>query len=220
MGWVILLVLVLIFWLWVSDYPRAPHGEDLARRKGQQGEAIVRDILLQSCRERTGHVLSNVTLPWQGRTTQIDHILIHPSGIFVFEVKHRRGQVHAVWNHPTWTQVTPRGLYEFQNPLFQNHTHVRAVAALFPEGRFVFPVTGRVVLTGDVQLTPNWPAGVYRASELLPLLRQEYRTALTPAMMSTCLRRIEAVRKPATKRTERQHIAYVKSVQRRFNSYR
>lgn len=219
MGWVILIAFVLIFWLWVSDYPRAPHREDLARIKGQHGEAIVRDILLQACRERTGHVLSNVTLSWQGRTTQIDHILINPSGIFVLEVKHRSGEIIAPWNHPTWTQVTTKGHYEFQNPLMQNATHCRAVDSVVHHAGVNLWSHNCVVLTGDATLIPQAPYGVLSVNGLRLALRAPRPTMLTPATMRTCVKLIEAARKPATKRTERQHIAYVKSVQRRLHRW-
>lgn len=53
-----------------------------------QGESAVRQALTQNFIGASYHLLNNITLPFDGGTTQIDHILVSKSGIFVVESKH------------------------------------------------------------------------------------------------------------------------------------
>src|SRR4030095_10213314 len=67
------------------------------RQKWQenQGEGAVRRRLTQVFHSPDYHLMNNVTLPDNGGTTQIDHILMSRYGIFVLEAKHYRGVIHA-----------------------------------------------------------------------------------------------------------------------------
>jgi restriction system protein len=110
-----------------------------------QGEAAVRRALTQHFTGPSYHLLNNLTLPCDGGTTQIDHVLVSKSGIFVIESKHYRGSIFANVSLPTWTQVIFTHKYTFQNPLRQNYKHVKAIQQLL---NFVppcaYPFTRRV----------------------------------------------------------------------------
>src|ERR1043165_550074 len=58
------------------------------------GEALVADVI--ATRFNSLHVLlNNVTLETEDGTTQIDHILITETGIFVIETKHYQGWIYG-----------------------------------------------------------------------------------------------------------------------------
>ncbi len=59
-------------------------------RRGYEGERVVGE-LLESALPDTFHVFNDVHFP--GRTANIDHIVIGPSGIFVLDTKNWRGNV-------------------------------------------------------------------------------------------------------------------------------
>lgn len=61
-----------------------------------------------------------------GNTTQIDHIVINPRGVFVIETKNYSGEIHGSENQREWTQVLACGNVKNMlfNPLKQNATHV------------------------------------------------------------------------------------------------
>ena len=64
--------------------------ESRAWRRGYEGERVVGE-LLESALPDTFHVFNDVHFP--GRTANVDHIVIGPSGIFVMDTKNWRGNV-------------------------------------------------------------------------------------------------------------------------------
>ena len=75
-------------------------------------------------------VLKNVYLPWKGKTTEIDLLMIHEKGIFVFESKNYSGWIFGDAEQLNWTQVLESGQKNhFYNPIRQNRTHIMALAA-------------------------------------------------------------------------------------------
>ena len=99
--------------------------------KGNLGEYFVHRSLLRLPDEY--HVLDNVILPNAGSTTQIDHIVISPYGIFVIETKNYKGWVYGGEYSEYWTQNIYGQKYDLYNPFKQNDGHVRALQRLLPE---------------------------------------------------------------------------------------
>ena len=46
----------------------------------------------------------NVVVPTRNGTTQIDHVLISPFGVFIVETKNLKGWIFGSENQPKWTQ--------------------------------------------------------------------------------------------------------------------
>ena len=63
-------------------------------------------------------------------TTQLDHIIISPYGIFVIETKNMKGWIFGSEKDAKWTQSLSRGRkkYTFQNPLRQNYRHTKSLS--------------------------------------------------------------------------------------------
>lgn len=61
----------------------------------------------------------DVIIPAKNGTTQIDHILVSPHGLFIVETKNRKGWIFGSGNQPNWTQSIYGEKYSFQNPLRQ-----------------------------------------------------------------------------------------------------
>ncbi len=70
-------------------------------------------------------VLNNVLLKSNGRTTQIDHVVVSPYGVFVIETKGYKGWIMGHENGEYWTQVVYRSKHKFYSPIRQNEGHVR-----------------------------------------------------------------------------------------------
>lgn len=71
----------------------------------------------------------------KGRTTQIDHVVVSPYGIFVIETKNHSGYVYGSEHSATWKKYW-KGWYRgreysddltFKNPVQQNKAHVEAL---------------------------------------------------------------------------------------------
>ena len=96
---------------------------------GQYGEYLTEYALLSKSMEGEHVVLKNLYLPMKGKTTEIDLLMIHEKGIFVFESKNYSGWIFGSEDQLKWTQCFKNGQKEhFYNPIMQNRTHIRALA--------------------------------------------------------------------------------------------
>jgi len=74
--------------------------------KGWIGETLMRLQFSLFLPKTSYRVINNVTIPDnQGGTTQIDHVIVSPYGIFVVETKHYKGWIFGDPQQPTWTQM-------------------------------------------------------------------------------------------------------------------
>lgn len=130
-----------------------------ARIKGRLGERAVARALsrLDPATYTSFHDLY-LPRPDEQGTTQIDHIVVSPFGIFVIETKNHRGRIFGSKNQAEWTQQIYKDKYSFQNPLHQNNLHVRALMGFLdlPESAF----HSIVFFVGGCQLKPPMPPNV------------------------------------------------------------
>ena len=110
--------------------------------------------------------LNDILLPTNYGTTQIDHIVVSPYGIFVIETKNYKGWIFGHENSEEWKQSLlgkkrfwgwTSEQHKLRNPIRQNAAHVRAVKAILKEiGDFtIIPI---VVFSNSAELkitTPN-----------------------------------------------------------------
>lgn len=97
--------------------------------KGSQGEYLIWDSLQQLPGYKK--FLFNCYLPKRnGESTEVDLILLHESGIYVFESKNYSGWIFGTETQQYWTQSLP-GRYgqahkvKFFNPILQNQAHLK-----------------------------------------------------------------------------------------------
>jgi len=74
--------------------------------------------------------LHNVILPTTNSTTQIDHIVVSPYGIFVVETKNYKGKIYGSENAEYWTQYINGRKWQFYNPIQQNRRHIKVLQHL------------------------------------------------------------------------------------------
>lgn len=76
-----------------------------------------------------GKILRNIYIPYKNRTSEIDVLLIHEKGLFVFESKNYSGWIFGNAESSKWTQCLPsKEKHSFYNPIFQNRTHLKALS--------------------------------------------------------------------------------------------
>lgn len=106
---------------------------------GWIGEFGLRKIYLRRLPEE--YVIINDLLleTADGRTHQIDHVIVSPYGIFVLETKAYMGKIYGSQYSPNWTEYLAGTGYEFYNPIRQNYGHKKALAELtnLPERAFI-----------------------------------------------------------------------------------
>ncbi|EEL61854.1 hypothetical protein bcere0025_54190 [Bacillus cereus F65185] len=95
--------------------------------KGKAGEKLVKRIL-SKLDPKSYFVLHNVTVYTEyGDTTQIDHLVIAETGVFVVETKNYEGWIYGSEKAARWTQGIFRKKSSFQNPFRQNYKHIKAI---------------------------------------------------------------------------------------------
>lgn len=107
---------------------------------GQFGEFATEYALTNKNLDGELVVLKNIYVPTQGKTTEIDLLMIHEKGIFVFESKNYSGWIFGSTDQLNWTQSLQNGdKNKFYNPIRQNRTHIKALAAFLekPVSEFV-----------------------------------------------------------------------------------
>ena len=107
---------------------------------GQFGEFATEYALINKNLDGELVVLKNIYVPTQGKTTEIDLLMIHEKGIFVFESKNYSGWIFGSADQLNWTQSLQNGdKNKFYNPIRQNRTHIKALAAFLekPVSEFV-----------------------------------------------------------------------------------
>ncbi|WP_442601202.1 NERD domain-containing protein [Paenibacillus sp. KN14-4R] len=98
--------------------------------KGVIGEKSVSYQLNKLDKEKY-FILNDLVIPSSsGKTTQIDHVVVSPYGIFVIETKNYRGWILGNEDQQYWTQVIYKRKEKFYNPIRQNYGHIKALEAV------------------------------------------------------------------------------------------
>lgn len=97
---------------------------------GRYGEYLIYRYL-KNFEETGAKFLFNVYIPKEnGKTTEIDVLMICSKGIFVFESKNYSGWIFGNEAQKNWCQVLPMGRRRshkehFYNPIMQNRSHIK-----------------------------------------------------------------------------------------------
>ena len=104
-----------------------------AARSGKRGEKMVAKQLAL-LKKKDFIIINDLLLPSSnGRTSQIDHVVISTKGIFVIETKNHAGRISGAENAQYWQQHLSNRSQGFYNPLLQNRSHLRAIRKLMPK---------------------------------------------------------------------------------------
>lgn len=114
------------------------------RGKGYYGEYLVFRELYPNI-PGTCKILMNLEIPVPGgKKTEIDLLLIHETGLYVFEMKHYKGTIYGKAHENRWTQYFRTAANNpFYNPIKQNQYHIQALRNRFPG----IPVHSFIVFT-------------------------------------------------------------------------
>lgn len=194
-----------LFSLWVLL------GSSQALLRGKEGEWQVRKLLSKLSR-RNYRILHDLTLPTPRGTTQIDHLVISRYGLFVIETKNLQGGISGNENDTHWTQHAGPQAYRFFNPLQQNQGHIRAVLRLLElPSRHVHSV---VTFVGKSRFANTMPRQVTTAETLLPHLKGFRKEVFGRRDINRLQKRLEELRLPPGRATDRKHIKHVKAVRK------
>ena len=108
--------------------------------RGDKGEALV-SASLENIKEYH-YVFNDVTFlnKKSEMTHQIDHILIHPHGVFVIETKNYYGKITTVKGENYWIKDTGKEQVKISNPLKQNKGHAITLYRILKGKYDIIPV--------------------------------------------------------------------------------
>ena len=182
------------------------------RFKGWRGERAVLRLIAQRLNPLVYVDLHNVTLPTAtGGSTQIDHLIFSPYGLFVLETKNYQGWIFGTEKQREWTQQIFKKRSKFQNPLRQNYKHTKTLQDLLGlESEHVHSV---IAFVGDCEFKTEMPSQVTRGDGFIAYIQSFAQTVWQPEEMQALIDKLEAVRLQPGRATDKQHVAHVKDLQ-------
>jgi restriction system protein len=175
--------------------------------KGYLGEFLVR-VSARMLLDRENYVpLHNVTLRTRDGTTQVDHVIVSPYGVFVIETKNMRGWIFGGEKQSQWTQKIFRKTFRFQNPLRQNYKHVRAVEeALRIPAETAHSV---VVFVGGATFKTPMPENVTRGVGYARYIKSFREPVFSEFDVRAFVSLLESGRLTPSAQTHRGHVAHL-----------
>lgn len=139
--------------------------------KGAKGEYSVAR-LLRKLNQNQYNIFNNIYIQSNGKSTQIDHLVVSVYGIFVIETKNFSGWIHGSEKSEYWTQSFYKEKREFRNPIKQNWAHIYFLKEILSHFNNV-KYHSIIVFVGKAQLKniySNIP--VIQKNELLKTIKQ------------------------------------------------
>jgi predicted RNA-binding Zn-ribbon protein involved in translation (DUF1610 family) len=180
--------------------------------KGWIGEAQVTLAKKLFLKEEFYTDVNNVTIPTANGTTQIDHIIASPYGIFVVETKNMEGWIFGDEKHPQWTQSLFGKKFKFQNPLHQNYRHISALSEFLGIEQEKFH--SLVMFTSDCEFKTTLPPNVMNHG-YIPYIKSKTKILFSPQEVKNIVTAIKSGMRPKTWQARQEHVS---SLKERFES--
>ena len=145
--------------------------------KGIIGEKTI-SVFLSRLEPTKYKVINDLMLSTDGKTSQIDHVVISNYGIFVIETKNYKGWILGDERGEQWTQAIYKRKEKFYNPIRQNYGHVQALKQNlqdYKELNFI-PI---VVFSINAELKVKTDSKVIYSVNLLKTIREYTVESLT-----------------------------------------
>ena len=193
-------ILLFIFFISTIVYFRTPAG------RGVWGEYRVKRALGKTVFDKK-YVIHNLLIVNEGKSSQIDHIMINPYGIFVIETKNLSGRIFGAEHQREWTQVLNYGKLKrkFYNPIMQNRTHIYALIKVLGRSDGFFSI----VVFPKADIVTHISPGVGNLSTMKNIVRNQTRIILDNQTMKKIYDQLMIIRNDP-KMTTKQHVDSIK----------
>ncbi len=183
------------------------------RGKGRVGEMCVK-LVIGRTKPGEKYIINNLILkPEEGKTSQIDHVVINDRGVFVIETKNYSGRIYGKENQLEWTQVLSYGRvkHKLYNPIKQNKSHIYNISKILSMN---VPITSAVVFVqGNTQCIDA--SGIYTLKGLKQLLACP-SVCLTTQQMEKIYNELIAANDTSV--SMREHIQNIKTSQKNISN--
>lgn len=138
---------------------------------GEVGENVVASKLRWLPRNQYFVINDLVFTKDNGNSTQIDHVVVSPYGIFVIETKNIYGYIHGSDNSKLWRSCWRNRDLAFDNPILQNKAHIIALAdkLKLKDNRFISVIAFST--NADLQVSVNETYVIYWSQVRTLILR-------------------------------------------------
>ena len=201
MFWYLLLLLVLVTLLRSAWF------------KGVMGEFLVNLTARLFLDAKTYHLIKNVTLPTEEGTTQVDHVIVSPFGVFVVETKNMKGWIFGSADQRNWTQKIYKHSQKFQNPLHQNYKHVKTLEVLL--GLKPEQLHSVVIFIGESTFKTAMPENVTQGLGYVRYIKSKREVVLSENEIEAVIDKIGSGRLQSSIRTHINHVNHVKALVRK-----
>ncbi len=172
--------------------------------KGTIGEWIVKRRLKKLSTEY--HVLHDIMLPNDENTSQIDHIVVSPYGVFSIETKNYQGWIYGSESQYQWRQVFGKNKFKFYNPIIQNKRHIKSLNDILKENA----IHSIIVFTNGTFKT-EMPQYVMYSKSLIKYIHQFRDIVFDDIRMAEIMNKIQSINITEPKQ-RKEHIKYAKSM--------
>ena len=180
--------------------------------KGKMGEFAVSAHVKLYLDKDQYVLLNDCTLPdEQNQTTQIDHILLSPFGVFVIETKNYKGWIFGSERQKTWTQKIYKKSFKFQNPLHQNYKHQKVLEQILVDIVDPALIHSVVVFMPDCEFKTQMPENVFRGAAWTDYIKTFTTPVIPPMKLKRIQLRIEKEVLEKSWKTNRQHVENLKT---------
>jgi hypothetical protein len=176
--------------------------------KGIVGEFMVNLAAKWLLDAKDYHLIKNITLQTEEGTTQIDHIIVSPYGVFVVETKNMKGWIFGSEKQKSWTQKIYKHTQKFQNPLHQNYKHVKTLEALL--GLRPEQLHSVIVFVGESTFKTEMPNNVTHGIGYIRYIKSKCDVVLSGAEVESVITKISSGRLKPSMRTHLNHVNHVK----------
>ena len=221
------------FWSFISNPDRwirghirrgvkqALFGDVIAEYKGERGEHKASNAAGKALAGHNAISMCDVYLPWpDGRTAQIDQIIIADSGIYVLEVKNYKGWIFGNEKNQYWTQVLSSGYFgqsiknRLYNPIRQNASHVYCIRKNLKG--YKGPIHSLIVFSNEAEFKDIKDITVYssdvyvlnqsRIHDVFQLIADKHKNCLTADEIQDIKAQLYQVAIPADEKRHAENI--------------
>lgn len=174
--------------------------------KGFIGEKTI-SMILSRLDPLEYKIINDVMLDINGKTSQIDHVVISNYGIFVIETKNYKGWILGDEKSEYWTQVIYKRKEKLYNPIRQNYGHVQALKTIlndFPEVKYI-PI---VVFSMNADLKVKTTSEVVYSMNLLATIRKYKQANMSNEIKEKIDARIVSL-SIDDKKVKKQHVSVI-----------
>ncbi|MDZ7757764.1 NERD domain-containing protein [Rhodohalobacter sp.] len=101
-----------------------------------------------------------IIIPSKNGTTQIDHLIVSPYGLFIVETKNKKGWIFGGGRQRKWTQSIYGKNYTFQNPVKQTFRQKKILSEFLDLDESLIHTV--IYFVGDCKFKTDLPANVIR----------------------------------------------------------